>query len=145
MAHPPPSRNPREGGVFPLGGGICCSQKLELLQKYRGVQQIVKTDNLPKFWNYQDQPKKNRVKIELPVTEIELPEFIAMADEVLKAEHEAKLKAERERIRILNRTPVAVLTQAQINKQKRKKQRKMLKAAVEDILPTWFLDPEGEY
>ena len=52
------------------------------------------------------------MKIELPVTEIELPEFIAMADEVLKAEHEAKLKAERERIRILNRTPVAVLTQA---------------------------------
>jgi len=63
---------------------------------------------LPKFWNKWDQPKKNGIKIERPIIEIELPDFIAMADEILEAEHEA----ERERIRILNRTPVAVLTPA---------------------------------
>ena len=138
MAHPPPSKNPREGGVFPLGCGICRSEKLELLQKNRDVQQIVNTDNLPKFWNKWDQPKKNDIKIERPVIEIELPDFIAMADEILEAEHE-------ERIRILNRTPVAVLTPAQINKSKRKQQRKMLKAAAAaDYLPGWFLDPDNE-
>ena len=38
MAHPPPSKNPREGGVFPLGCGIYRSEKLELLQKNRDVQ-----------------------------------------------------------------------------------------------------------
>lgn len=144
MAHPPPSKNPREGGVFPLGCGICRSEKLELLQKNRGVQQIVNEDNLPKFWNKWAQPKKNGIKIERPIIEIELPDFIAMADEILEAEHEALLEAERECIRILNRRPLVVLTQAQINKQKRKQQRKMLKAAAEGILPVWFLDPEGE-
>ena len=144
MAHPPPSLNPREGGVFPLGCGICRSEKLEILKKNRDVQQIVNEDNLPKFWNKWAQPKKNGIKIERPIIEIELPDFIAMADEILEAEHEALLEAERECIRILNRRPLVVLTQAQINKQKRKQQRKMLKAAAEGILPVWFLDPEGE-
>ena len=154
MAHPPPSKNPREGGVFPLGCGICRSEKLELLQKNRDVQQIVSIDNLPKFWNKWDQPIENVIKIDRPVIEIELPDFIAMADEILEAEqeslreyieHEAKLErdeileaeqeslreyiehmaklerieheAERERIQILNRTPVAVHTPAQIIKE----------------------------
>ena len=110
IAHPPPSKNPREGGVFPLGCGICRSKKIELLQQNRDVKQVTKI--LPKFWNKWDQPKKDGIKIDRPNIEIELPEFIAMADEIL----EASLEAERERIRILNITPVNVLTPAQINK-----------------------------
>ena len=31
IAHPPPCEDPRKGGVFPLGCGICRSEKLELL------------------------------------------------------------------------------------------------------------------
>ena len=35
VAHPPPNSNPRLGGVFPLGCGICRSEKLEVMKKYQ--------------------------------------------------------------------------------------------------------------
>lgn len=31
IAHPPPNSDPRKGGVFPLGCGICRSEKMEIL------------------------------------------------------------------------------------------------------------------
>ena len=47
IAHPPPNSNPRKGGVFPLGCGICRSEKLELLERNRAVQEVIDVDNLP--------------------------------------------------------------------------------------------------
>ena len=47
IAHPPPCDDPRKGGVFPLGCGICRSEKLELLERNRAVQEVIDVDNLP--------------------------------------------------------------------------------------------------
>ena len=99
IAHPPPSKNPREGGVFPLGCGICRSEKLEILQN-RDVQQVVSADKVPKFWNKWEV--KPAAVIIRPEVEIELPAFIAQADEILQAYIEK-----------LNRTPVPILSAAQ--------------------------------
>lgn len=49
IAHPPPNKDPRQGGVFPLGCGICRSEKLEILAN-RDVRQVITTENLPKAW-----------------------------------------------------------------------------------------------
>ena len=83
IPHPPPNKNPREGGVFPLGCGICRSEKLEILQN-RDVQQVVTEDNLPKHY-VPDRLRGNRkpLNIDRPLVEIEVPEFIARADELL--------------------------------------------------------------
>jgi len=81
---------------------------------------------------------RRELKIERPLVEIELPDFIVLAEEILEAE----LEAERERIRILNKTPVAVLTPAQVLKRQRaqaRKQKKLLEFA--DVLPAWFVNP----
>ena len=135
IPHPPPNKNPREGGVFPLGCGICRSEKLEILQN-RDVQQVVSEDNLPKHYvpdRYRGGRKE--LKIDRPLVEIEVPDFIALADELLQAE----IERERERIRILNKTPVPVMTPAQRRKKEKalkKKQRKQ-----EDCVPNWFLNP----
>jgi len=80
IAHPPPSKDPRQGGVFPLGCGICRSEKLEMLAK-REIKQVSSAENLPKFWNKWDQPISN-LKINRPIVEIEFPEFIVLADEI---------------------------------------------------------------
>ena len=47
IPHPPPHQDPRQGGVFPLGCGICRSEKMELL-KNRDVQQVISAENQPK-------------------------------------------------------------------------------------------------
>ena len=52
IAHPPPNANPREGGVFPLGCGICRSEKMEILEKNKGVRQVVTAENMPKAYIY---------------------------------------------------------------------------------------------
>ena len=48
-----------------------------------------------------------------PDIEVEVPDFIALAEELLEAEIQAKIEAEeeaeRERIRILNTTPIVIL------------------------------------
>ena len=117
IPHPPPSKNPRAGGVFPLGCGICRSEKLEILQN-RDVKQVVDEANLPKFWNKWEE-KKNELIIR-PAVEIEVPDFIALAEELLEAELEAQRAAEAERLRILNARPMAYLTLAQQKKKLRK-------------------------
>ena len=117
IPHPPPSKNPRAGGVFPLGCGICRSEKLEILQN-RDVKQVVDEANLPKFWNKWEE-KKNELIIR-PAVEIEVPDFIALAEELLEAELEAQRAAEAERLRIFNARPMAYLTLAQQKKKLRK-------------------------
>ena len=49
--------------------------------------------------------QEDKPKIVRPDVEFELPDFVALADEILEAE----IAAEVERIRILNKTPVEVL------------------------------------
>jgi len=84
--------------------------------KNRDVKQVVSLENLPKAWI----KPRNNLKIDRPEVEIEVPDFIARADEILEAE----IAAEQERIRILNKTPVPVLTPAQILKKQRALARK---------------------
>ena len=111
IAHPPPNKNPREGGVFPLGCGICRSEKLEILRK-RDVRQVVSADNMPKAW-IKPEFKRNQgreLDIDRPLVEIEVPDFIYLADEIVEANEEATRLDEIERIEILNRTPVAVMS-----------------------------------
>lgn len=96
IAHPAPCADPRKGGVFPLGCGICRSEKLELLQN-RDVQQVVDADNLPKAYIYkklnnfdgygdeygdedEEEEEVKLLEIERPEFEIEMPEFIVNAD-----------------------------------------------------------------
>ena len=38
--------------MFPLGCGICRSEKLELIEKNRAVQQVIDEDNLPEAYIY---------------------------------------------------------------------------------------------
>ena len=53
IAHPPPNADPRKGGVYPLGCGICRSEKLEKL-KNSEIKQVVYEENLPKAYLYQN-------------------------------------------------------------------------------------------
>lgn len=62
----------------------------------------------------------NRPQIIRPDIEFELPDFVAQADEILEAE----LEAERERIRILNKTPVNFLNPRLAMKKDRAAKRK---------------------
>ena len=38
--------------MFPLGCGICRSEKLELIERNRAVQQVIDEDNLPEAYIY---------------------------------------------------------------------------------------------
>merc|ERR1712079_540061 len=114
------------------------SEKLEILQK-RDVKQVVDEANLPKFWN-KWEVKKNELIIR-PAVEIEVPDFIALAEELLEAELEAQRAAEAERLRIWNARPMAYLTLAQ---QKKKQRKEELRAKNDDNLPAWFVNPLKE-
>ena len=95
IAHPPPHNDPRKGGVFPLGCGICRSEKMEKLQKYQEIRDAsFRPENAPKAWI----KDPNVPQIIYPVNEIDLPDFIARADE-LQAEQE-ELEAQREAERL---------------------------------------------
>ncbi len=54
IAHPPPNADPRKGGVFPLGCGICRSEKMDKLSKIKN-QQVRDDSNVPKAWIKEDQ------------------------------------------------------------------------------------------
>ena len=59
-----------------------------------------RAENLPKAYIYNArQPMKGVI---YPKVEHEMPDFVVMAEEILLAEIEAKLEAERERIRLWN-------------------------------------------
>lgn len=76
IAHPPPSQNPREGGCFCLGCGICRSEKMHLIED-REIKQVVsrKNDNLPKAYIY-NAPKPMKGVV-YPEVVHEVPDFIA--------------------------------------------------------------------
>lgn len=80
IAHPPPANDPRKGGVFPLGCGICRSEKMDLLKNIN-IQQVSGIVNRPKPKIKDDA---NLPQIVFPLFEIDLPEFIARADEILE-------------------------------------------------------------
>ena len=133
IAHPPPHKNPREGGVFPLGCGICRSEKLEILQQ-RDVRQVVSSDNMPKAW-IKPEFKRNQgreLDIDRPLVEIEVPDFIYLADEIVEANEEATRLDEIERIEILNRTPVAVMSARQMQKKRRAEAKKARLAQMQE-------------
>ena len=112
IAHPPPHWDPKKGGVFPLGCGICRSEKLSILANNNDFKQAVQEDNLPKAWIRPDWRKKEP-EIDRPLVEIEMPDFIALAEEI-----------EEERIRILNKTPVPVMSARQMQKKRRAEAKK---------------------
>ena len=47
---------------------------------------MVTDDNLPKPFFREDLNNQNKVKIDRPKVEIEMPDFIALADELLEQE-----------------------------------------------------------
>lgn len=157
MPHPPPNADPTQGGVFPLGCGICRSEKLEILQN-RAVQQVVTAENMPKphfqRFNYdidsaygdeygpekEEEDDPNKAQIIRPDVEIEMPDFIAQAEELLEAE----LEAERERIRLLNLTPVNFLNPRQAKKKEKAEKRRQQRMLQDYNLPAWVLNPLDE-
>lgn len=161
----------KESGAFPLGCSICRTEKFEKMKKL-GIKQVnTSADNMPKsffskrerhqYGDADDREDKNKLIVR-PDVEIELPEFIAKADEVLEREIQAKIEAEErriaaekaaeeERIRQLNKMPVNVLNPRMIAKRQRQQKRKELKRQQEqeqmvedDNLPAWFVNPLGE-
>lgn len=66
---------------------------------------------MPKAYIY--NVRKPMKGVVYPEVEVEVPDFVALAEELLEAEIEAKIKAEeaaeRERTRILNNTPIVIL------------------------------------
>ena len=122
IAHPPPHNDPRKGGVFPLGCGICRSEKLEVIQKYKtsltldgGVKEA------PKAWIYQ---KKEGPQIIYPEVEIEVPEFIARADEILEEEEAREAERREEERKRLAKLPMKYLSLKEQAKKRRKAERK---------------------
>ena len=142
IAHPPPHNDPRKGGVFPLGCGICRSEKLEVIQKYKtslaldgGVKEA------PKAWIYQ---KKEGPQIIYPDVEIEVPEFIARADEILEEEEAREAERREEERKRLAKLPIKYLSLKEQAKKRRKAERKAEAAANEALIPAFILDPKDE-
>ena len=74
-----------------------------------------------------------------PDVEHEMPDFIALADEILEAE----IQAELERLRILNKTPVPYKNPRLIAKKQRAAKRKHVRDQHDYNLPEWFVNPLG--
>ena len=141
IPHPPAATtlDHKESGAFPLGCGICRTEKFEKMKKL-GIKQVnTSAEHMPKsffskrerhqYGDIDDREDKNKL-IERPLVDIELPEFIAKAEEVLEREIAAKIEAEErriaaekaaeeERIRQLNKMPVNILNPRMIAKKQR--------------------------
>ena len=128
IAHPPPCHDPRKGGVFPLGCGICRSEKLEVVEKYNKLNNGFDEDvEKPKAWIYTG---KEQVVIVRPKVEIEVPYFIYAADEI-------QFK--------IDNPPYHYQSRAQAAKAKRVAAKKAMKKDQNMFnLPAWFVNPEGE-
>ena len=126
IAHPPPNKDPSKGGVFPLGCGICRSEKLTILQQRDVRQVIVDEQELPEFWNKKAQkdPLREKRKIVRPEHDEELPDFFVNAQEILD-------EAERIAREILNRTPIVL-------KPRNKKRKPRTNCFA---LPAWIVNP----
>lgn len=93
IAHPAPCHDPMQGGVFPLGCGICRSEKVERLAN-SDVHQVIYTDNLPKAWIKPDGRRRQAKTFDIDwELENEVPEFIAQADEILEQQQQQQLAA----------------------------------------------------
>ena len=82
----------------------------------------------------------NQPKIIRPDVDIEMPDFIAKAEELLEAEQEA----ERERIRILNITPVNFMFGREALRKEKAKKRRQMKKQYYYNMPAWVLNPLNE-
>ena len=134
IAHPGPTRDAHIFGVFPLGCGICRSEKLEILEN-KQFRQVIDESNMPKTYRKSNQKED---KIDRPLVEIEMPLFIAD----YAADEEAERQAELDR---LAKIPVYYLPPVRIrNKELKEKLRLRKLADFEDQLPEWFLNPLGE-
>ena len=116
IAHPPANKNVHKGAVYPLGCGICRSEKLDLLKK-RTHCQVITEEHVPKAFNVDYRRRQIVDKIDRPLVEIEVPDFIALADEI-----------EAERVRILNITPVPYMNASEKRRVEKAKQKKLMKA-----------------
>ena len=132
IAHPRPHNDPRKGGVFPLGCGICRSEKLEVIQRYKASQELnagVAPAAEPKAWIYD----KNAVQIDRPLVEVDVPEFIWRAEEIQQEADEAE--AER-----LRKMPIYYLPPSKLLKKQRAQRRK----AERSIVPEWMIEEPAE-
>lgn len=66
-----------------------------------------------------------------------MPDFMALAEELLEAEHLAEQKR-------LAKIPIFYLSASQIHRKEQAKRRLERKAAAYDQMPDWFLNPLGE-
>ncbi len=69
IAHPGPTLDADKFGVFPLGCGICRSEKLEILEK-KQFRQVIDESNMPKTYRKRNQKED---KIDRPLVEIDMP------------------------------------------------------------------------
>ena len=81
--------------------------------------------------------------VKYPDVELEMPDFIVRADEILEAEIQAEIRAELERIRILNRTPVPYMNPRMITRRQRAARRKQVRDQHNYNLPEWLVNPLG--
>ena len=72
-----------------------------------------------------------------------MPDFIVRADEILEAEIEAKLEAELERVKILNKIPVPYMNPRLLARRQRAAKRKQVRDQHDYNLPEWFVNPLG--
>ena len=81
--------------------------------------------------------------VKYPDVELEMPDFIVRADEILEAEIQAEIRAELERIRILNRTPVPYMNPRMITRKQQAAKRKQVRDQHNYNLPEWLVNPLG--
>ena len=113
IAHPEPTRDPDSFGVFPLGCGICRSEKLEILEK-KEFRQVIDESNIPKTYRKRFEKED---KIDRPLVEIDMPQFIFNYEAVLEAERQAELER-------LSKIPIYYLSPAQIRRKEMKERRR---------------------
>ena len=149
IAHPPACADPKKGGVFPLGCGICRSEKLEKLKNCT-IKQVVDAENLPKAFIYKKlnwvdddygdeygdeegegererEEEQEPPEIVRPDFEIEIPEFINNPDAfeaILRAEDAAE-HARKEQERLNAEQPRGYFNLAYALRQRRQRRRRI--------------------
>ena len=81
--------------------------------------------------------------VKYPDVEHEMPDFIVRAEEILEAEIEAKLEAELERVKILNKIPVSYMNPRLLARRQQAAKRKQVRNQHDYNLPEWLVNPLG--